>query len=73
MAKTGSDKTQGAPVRRRCHRCHGSGRTPCLICGGRGEVLKSTDARGRPVYDRCGGCFGLKTMRCGTCGGEGFA
>jgi DnaJ-class molecular chaperone len=61
------------PVKRRCHRCHGSGRVPCAICRGSGQVVKGVDMRGRQILDRCGGCFGLKTSRCPTCGGEGFA
>ncbi len=65
-------KKQETPVRRRCHRCHGSGRAPCQICRGTGQVVTGTDARGRQTFDRCGGCFGVKTTRCPTCGGEGF-
>ncbi len=69
----GSDRNQTPPVKRRCHRCHGSGRYPCQICRGTGQVVKGTDARGNQILDRCGGCFGIKTVRCPMCGGDGFA
>lgn len=70
MPNTGPDKTP--PIKRRCHRCHGSGRTPCQICRGTGQVVRGADLRGKQILDRCGGCFGLKTTRCPTCGGDGF-
>jgi DnaJ-class molecular chaperone len=72
MAKTGGNDNQTQPINRRCHRCHGSGRLPCQICRGTGQVLRITDARGRQQFDRCGGCFGIKTTRCYTCGGDGY-
>lgn len=59
-------------VKRRCHRCQGSGLMPCPICGGRGEVLKGGDAFGNPMFGRCDGCLGRKHSRCKACGGEGF-
>ncbi len=60
------------PVKRRCHRCRGMGRSPCPICNGSGEVIKSRDIHGKPIMGRCEGCFGLKNTRCTVCGGEGF-
>ena len=68
----GSRTTQSPPVKRRCHRCHGSGRAPCQICGGTGQVMMGTDGQGKPRFDRCNGCFGIKTTRCSACGGDGF-
>ena len=64
--------TSDTPVKRRCHRCHGSGRAPCQICNGSGQVLIGTDGQGKPRFDRCSGCFGVRTKRCTACGGEGF-
>lgn len=69
MSKAGKEEP---PIRRRCHRCHGAGRTACQICRGTGQVVRGVDPRGKQIFDRCGGCFGLKTTRCPTCGGEGF-
>jgi len=60
-------------VKQRCHRCRGTGRAPCPICNGTGQVLKGRDRLGHAEYGRCEGCFGLKTTRCSNCGGEGFA
>ncbi len=72
MTPPGNRKDQTPQVRRRCHRCHGSGRAPCPICGGTGQVMTGTDRQGKPRFDRCSGCFGLKNTRCSHCGGEGF-
>jgi len=58
--------------KQRCSRCRGSGRAPCSICNGRGEVMKGTDLRGLPTFIKCNGCFGLKSVRCSACAGEGF-
>jgi len=58
--------------KQRCSRCRGSGRAPCSVCNGRGEVMKGTDLRGLPTFVKCNGCFGTKTIRCGACAGEGF-
>lgn len=63
---------KGTPTRRRCHRCHGSGRAPCRICAGKGEVMLGTDGQGRPRFGPCTGCMGLKHTRCSQCGGEGY-
>ncbi|MDW4549005.1 hypothetical protein R5H32_06550 [Defluviimonas sp. D31] len=60
-------------MKRRCHRCHGTGRVPCTICGGKGEVPRGMDHRGNPHFDRCTGCFGIKVSRCPSCRGDGFA
>ncbi|MBF9031042.1 hypothetical protein HKCCE3408_11615 [Rhodobacterales bacterium HKCCE3408] len=57
---------------RRCHRCAGSGRSPCSVCGGQGRTLKAYDRNGTPQFDRCDGCFGTRTARCSVCSGEGF-
>jgi len=73
MKKHSARQNQVPHVKRRCHRCHGTGRAPCQICGGTGRVLKGTDINGYPQFQRCEGCFGNKTTRCSACGGEGFA
>ncbi|MDH5799144.1 MAG: hypothetical protein OEZ19_11305 [Paracoccaceae bacterium] len=59
-------------VKRRCHRCHGSGRMACTICGGQGRIQTSKDIYGKPIMTRCNGCFGTRAVRCTTCAGEGF-
>ena len=59
-------------VKRRCHRCHGTGRSSCPICNGSGEVAKGTDVNGNPIFGQCTGCFGLKHTRCSVCSGEGY-
>lgn len=59
-------------VKRRCHRCRGSGRAPCQICNGTGQVQQGKDQFGKQQFGTCGGCFGLKTTRCAICGGEGL-
>ncbi len=59
-------------IKRRCHRCHGSGRAPCPICSGRGEVMQGTDVNGAPIFGQCEGCYGLKHVRCAHCSGEGW-
>ena len=61
-----------ASAKRRCHRCRGSGRAPCQICNGAGQMLKGKDHLGKPKFDRCDGCFGMKTTRCAVCNGEGM-
>ena len=66
-------KKQMPHVKRRCHRCAGSGRAPCQICGGAGRVLRRVDAQGHQEFGQCEGCFGVKSRRCGHCGGDGFA
>lgn len=66
-------KKQMQHVKRKCHRCHGSGRAPCQICGGSGQVAQGRDDRGGPKFGRCEGCFGTKTRRCLMCSGTGFA
>ena len=58
--------------KQRCSRCRGTGRAPCSICNGKGEVLRGTDHHGKPLFAKCGGCFGTKTVRCTACAGEGF-
>ncbi|SMC12344.1 hypothetical protein ROA7745_02169 [Roseovarius aestuarii] len=72
MQKKTPDGKQTPPIKRRCHRCHGSGRAPCEICGGKGEVPQGKDAYGNQKTGRCSGCFGSRTRRCATCNGEGF-
>lgn len=72
MDRRASRKKQIPHEKRLCHRCHGTGRAPCAICGGSGEVAKGTDATGRPKFGRCEGCLGTRTARCPTCGGERF-
>jgi len=59
-------------VKRRCHRCHGTGRADCPICNGSGKVVQGTDVNGNPQFGPCSGCFGLKHTRCSVCAGEGF-
>lgn len=60
------------PVKRRCHRCHGSGRSTCPSCGGQGRIVTSRNPLAGPEYTRCSACFGNKTRRCSTCAGEGL-
>lgn len=60
------------PYKHRCGRCVSTGRLPCEICNGRGEVSVGSDAYGNLKYARCSGCFGLKIMRCKNCGGVGY-
>ena len=72
MERRTQGKTQDPDVKRRCHRCHGSGRSPCQICNGAGQVATGKDVYGKAKYSNCGGCFGLKVSRCSTCNGEGF-
>ena len=38
MRKPNPSGSQSPDMKRRCHRCHGTGRVPCTICGGKGEV-----------------------------------
>ncbi|MCR9151563.1 MAG: hypothetical protein NXH83_15435 [Rhodobacteraceae bacterium] len=65
-------KKPAEPVKRRCHRCRGTGRAPCPICGGAGQVPGGTDRQGNPQFVRCSGCFGARAMRCSQCGGDGY-
>ena len=73
MTPQGPRKTKPPHVKQRCHRCRGSGRAPCPICQGTGQVFKTKDRLGAPVFGRCDGCFGAKTRICAHCSGEGFA
>lgn len=57
---------------RRCHRCRGSGRMPCQICNGAGEIRVGTDRTGKVLVENCAGCYGSKTSRCSICGGLGL-
>ncbi len=59
-------------VKRRCHRCQGTGRADCPICKGTGEVVASVDVNGNPLFSQCSGCFGRKHTRCPICSGEGY-
>ncbi len=59
-------------VKRRCHRCQGSGRADCPICKGTGKVVTGADVNGNPLFGDCSGCFGLKHSRCPVCSGEGY-
>lgn len=70
--RSGSRKTEASQVKRRCHRCQGTGREPCQICGGAGQIAKGKDVFGNTQYGRCDGCFGNKSRRCTACSGEGF-
>jgi DnaJ-class molecular chaperone len=72
MEHNPSGKKTPPYVKRRCPRCHGTGRAPCQFCSGSGQTVKGRDAFGKAIYDRCVGCFGTKVRRCATCGGEGF-
>ncbi len=65
-------KPKPEPIKRRCHRCHGSGRCNCQSCGGTGKVVTSRDVMKGPQWGRCTGCFGNKARRCPNCGGDGF-
>lgn len=58
--------------KRRCHRCHGSGQSSCISCGGQGRVVKTKDHLGQPIFGRCDACYGTRTRRCTSCSGEGF-
>lgn len=59
--------------KRQCIRCHGTGRAPCQICGGSGQVLSGVDITGMPRFGSCAGCMGTKLSRCPSCGGEGIS
>jgi len=59
-------------IKRRCHRCYGSGNAPCQICGGSGEVLMGKDIHGKLKFGRCSSCYGTRTRRCSYCNGEGM-
>ena len=72
MEQSTSKKKTAPQVKRPCHRCHGTGRAQCEICGGSGQVAKGKDGMGRSQFGRCDGCMGTKTARCRTCGGERF-
>ncbi len=58
--------------KRQCIRCHGTGRAPCQICNGTGQVLRGLEANGAPRFGGCTGCLGIKLAKCQSCGGEGF-
>ncbi len=60
-------------VKRRCHRCHGSGSANCVTCNGTGRMYKGRDYHGHAVMGTCEGCFGTRFRRCSYCSGEGFA
>ncbi len=66
-------KKQALYVKRRCHRCAGTGHAPCPICSGSGQAIKGKDFNGRLQFGRCDGCFGNKTRLCSACNGEGMA
>jgi len=65
-------KKKEVQAKRRCQRCRSTGRAPCQICGGTGQVIRGKDYNGHPLFGRCEGCLGVKTTRCSACGGEGF-
>jgi hypothetical protein len=65
-------KGQAQHVLRRCHRCRGTGRAPCQVCNGAGDVLRGRDLFGKAQYSKCGGCFGTRSCRCSTCAGLGW-
>lgn len=65
-------KKPKADPKRRCHRCHGTGRAPCGSCGGQGRVLTGKDRLGHPVHGQCNACYGTRTRKCNNCSGEGF-
>lgn len=65
-------KPKDEPFKRRCHRCHGTGRVTCRSCGGRGKTATSRSALGEPAYITCTSCYGNKQSRCITCAGVGF-
>lgn len=73
MVKQTARKNQMLHVKRRCHRCRGTGRAACQICGGSGQAIKGTDVNGKPEFGNCEGCFGTKFIRCSACSGEGYA
>ena len=73
MEHNSPGKKQVPYVKRRCHRCHGTGRAPCQFCNGSGQVAKGRDKFGNALFERCVGGFGTKSRRCTVCGGEGFA
>ena len=45
MERHSSKKKTAPQVKRPCHRCHGTGRAQCDICGGSGMVAKGKDGR----------------------------
>ena len=59
-------------IRRRCHRCHGTGQCNCRVCGGSGRVPQSRNVFGEQQFARCSGCYGNRRTRCATCGGTGY-
>lgn len=73
MERYAPRKVQTPYLKRRCHRCRGTGLAPCPICGGTGQIYKGRDGFGKPKHDRCDGCFGVKSRRCSVCNGEGLA
>jgi len=66
-------KPKEQEFKRRCHRCHGTGRCTCRSCGGTGRTATSRSALGEPQYIRCTSCYGNKLTRCQTCAGVGFS
>jgi DnaJ-class molecular chaperone len=59
-------------IKRKCVRCHGTGRATCRSCGGKGDMPTSRDALGRAQFVRCRSCYGNKTCRCVSCAGTGW-
>lgn len=60
------------PYKRRCFRCHGTGRCQCRSCGGSGDTITSRDVMGKPLMARCRACYGNRFTRCVSCAGVGF-
>lgn len=60
-----------------CSACDGSGRTaavPCLHCGGRGRLERSSGSRSIPIHHVCGRCGGSGSQpaeTCSVCRGSG--
>ena len=59
-------------IKRKCVRCHGTGRATCRTCGGKGEMSTSRNALGHMQFCRCRSCHGTKTTRCVSCAGVGW-
>lgn len=74
----GSERTIELTVPEQCHECggtgaaHGSRRTKCPTCGGRGAVIRGNGIfQVRQTCPRCGGEGSVVERPCPSCGGSG--